>query len=94
MSFSNDLRNVERVTIAFCVPVFISSLGMLIFSMFLQGWMLEYLFIKVFLTLAFFATLITAAFWAGEKFKEYWGDDEDGRQSTSKIYGKNLRSYD
>lgn len=34
---------------------------------------------KIIITLAFFSTLILFAFWAQDKFKEYWGDDEDGR---------------
>lgn len=40
---------------------------------------MEYVGVKILLVLAFFATLLTGAYWAGEKFKEYWGDDEDGR---------------
>ncbi len=40
---------------------------------------MEYIGVKILLVLAFFATLLTGAYWAGEKFKEYWGDDEDGR---------------
>ena len=35
--------------------------------------------IKIILVAAFFSTLVLAAVWAQDKFKEYWGDDEDGR---------------
>ena len=35
MSFNEDLRKVERVTTAFCVPVFTLTIGLLVFSLFL-----------------------------------------------------------
>jgi len=35
MSFSEDLRKVERAAIIFCVPVFTLTLGLLVFSLFL-----------------------------------------------------------
>jgi len=40
---------------------------------------MEYFVVKILLILAFFSTLIVGAFWASDKFEEYWGDDEDGR---------------
>lgn len=55
------------------------------------------IFVKIVLVGALFATLITAAIWAQwkfEEYKEYWEKDKDGRQSSIKIYGKNLRSHD
>ena len=42
---------------------------------------MEYLGVKILLTLAFFATLLAGACWANDKINEYWkdeGDDEDG----------------
>ena len=41
---------------------------------------MEYLGVKILLTLAFFATLLAGACWANDKINEYWkdeGDDED-----------------
>lgn len=46
---------------------------------------MEFTGVKIFLALGFFATLISAAFWANDKINEYWsdereqGEDEDGR---------------
>ena len=40
---------------------------------------MEYVGVKIFLALGFFVTLVLSAFWANDKIKEYWGDDEDGR---------------
>jgi ABC-type transport system involved in cytochrome c biogenesis permease subunit len=41
----------------------------------------DYFGVKIFLASSFFCTLILAAFWAKDKFNEYWGDDEDGGES-------------
>ena len=38
--------------------------------------MIEYLGVKVFIILGFFAAIISQAFWANSKFKEYWEDND------------------
>ena len=77
MSFKEDLNKVESAVTVVCVPIFGMTLLLLISTFFIQDWAMEYLGVKILLVLAFFATLITGAYWAGEKFEEYWGDDEN-----------------
>ena len=42
---------------------------------------MEFIYVKIFLAISFFTTLILAAIWAQDKFNEYWGDNEDGGES-------------
>lgn len=37
----------------------------------------EYFFVKLFLVLAFFTTLISLAFWANDKLNDYFGDEDN-----------------
>lgn len=93
MSFKEDVRKTEKAVAYFCLSFFFFNMCLLFYS-FYQAFKMEYVGIKILLTLGFFATLIGGAYWAGEKFKEYWGDDDNGRQSTGEIYGKNLHQND
>ena len=37
----------------------------------------EYIFVKLYLVLAFFMTLISLAFWANDKLNDYYGNEDD-----------------
>ncbi len=39
---------------------------------------MEWMGVKIFMTLGFFYVLLHGAYWADKKIDEYWKDDEDG----------------